>query len=80
MGLSAAKFLAYAPSAGLAFLSGGGDTVSTFDVTSIMSDAVSKVQGDAFGVLGIVVPAIVVITGAVVAIKFGIGWLRKIRG
>lgn len=53
---------------------------STFDVTSIMSDAVTTVQGQAFSVLGIVVPAIVLITGAVVGIKFGIGWLRKIRG
>lgn len=53
---------------------------STFDVTSIMSDAVNTVQGQAFSVLAIVVPAIVLITGAVVGIKFGIGWLRKIRG
>lgn len=79
MGLSAARFLQAAPSAAAVLLSGDGAS-STFDVTSIMSDAVSTVQGQAFSVLGIVVPAIVLITGAVVGIKFGINWLRKIRG
>lgn len=53
---------------------------STFDVTSIMSDSVATLQGQIFSVLGVVVPAIVVITGAVVGIKFGINWLKKIRG
>lgn len=53
---------------------------STFDVVSIMSDAVTTVQAQAFAVLAIVVPAIVLITGAVVSVKFGIGWLRKVKG
>lgn len=53
---------------------------TTFDVTSIMSDAVTTTQGQVFSVLAIVVPAIVAITAAVVCIKFGVGWLRKIKG
>lgn len=53
---------------------------SSFDLTSIMSDAVNSVQGDILGVLAIVVPAIVVVTGAVVGVKFGIKWLRSLKG
>ncbi len=55
-------------------------TASTFDVTSIMSDAVTSVQGQAFDVLKIVVPAIALVVGAVVCVKFGISWIKKIRG
>lgn len=53
---------------------------AAFDVTAIMQDAVSTVQGQALAVLAIVVPAIVVVVGAVVAVKFGIKWLRSIKG
>lgn len=53
---------------------------ATFDVVSIMTDSVSTVQGQIFGVLAVVVPAIVVITGAIVGIKFGINWLKKLKG
>ncbi len=52
--------------------------VSTFDLASIMSNAVSTVQGDIFSVLGIVVPALVVVTGAVVGVRFGLKWLRQL--
>ncbi len=52
----------------------------TFDIASVMSDAVSTTQGQIFTVLGIVVPAIVLIVGAIVGIKFGIKWLRSIKG
>ena len=45
-----------------------------------MQDAVDTTQTQMFSVLAIVVPAIVVITAAVVGIKFGVGWLRKIKG
>lgn len=51
-----------------------------FDVTTVMSGAVDTTKSQMFSVLGIVVPAIVAITAAVVGIKFGIGWLRKIKG
>lgn len=80
MRLSVAKFLAYAPSAGLALLSGGGDTASSLDVVSLMGDSVTSVQGQIFGVLSKVVPAIVLVVGAVVCVKFGISWIKKIRG
>ncbi|MCM1233129.1 MAG: hypothetical protein NC489_23660 [Ruminococcus flavefaciens] len=60
-------------------LSSGGDT-ATFDISSVMDSAVKTTQSQLFSVLGTVVPAIVAITAAVVGIKFGIGWLRKIRG
>lgn len=79
MGLAATKLMTLAPKAGAALLSAGAGDV-TFDVTSIMSDSVKTVQGQAFSVLAIVVPAIVLLTGAVVSIKFGIGWLKKVKG
>lgn len=79
MGLGT-KLMMLAPKAGAALLSAGADTASGFDVTSIMTESVKTVQGQAFSVLGVVVPAIVLITGAIVGIKFGIGWLKKIKG
>lgn len=79
MGLGT-KLMMLAPKAGAALLSAGSDATSGFDVTSIMQDSVKTVQSQAFSVLGVVVPAIVLITGAVVGIKFGIGWLKKIKG
>ena len=54
--------------------------VKTFDISSVMSDAVSTTQGQIFTVLGIVVPAIVAIVAAVVGVKFAIKWLRSIKG
>ncbi len=53
---------------------------STFDVSTVMKDAVSTTQGQLFTVLGIVVPAIVAVAAAVVGIKFGIKWLRNLKG
>lgn len=53
--------------------------VTTFDVTSVMTESVSTVQSQMFSVLAVVVPAIVVVTAAVVGVKFGISWLKKIR-
>lgn len=80
MGLSAARFLRTAPSAAVAMLSAGSDVAAGFDVTTIMSESVKTTQGQMFSVLAIVVPAIVAIVAAVVGIKFGISWLKKIRG
>lgn len=74
------KGMMLAPKVGASLLSAGADAASGFDVTTIMQDSVKTVQGQAFSVLAIVVPAIVLITGAVVGIKFGIGWLKKIKG
>lgn len=55
-------------------------SAAAFDVASIMSDSVATTQAQIFSVLGIVVPAIVAVTAAIVGIKFGVGWLRKIKG
>lgn len=78
MGLKAAKLMALVPQVGAALLTGG--TEAGFDVTTIMSDSVKTTQSQIFSVLGIVVPAIVAIVAAVVGIKFGINWLKKIKG
>lgn len=51
---------------------------ASFDVSKVMEDSVSTVQSQLFSVLGIVVPAIVVVTGAVVGVKFGVSWLKKL--
>lgn len=53
---------------------------AAFDLTSVVSSSVTTVQSQLFTVLGVVVPAIVAVTAAVVGVKFAIGWLRKIRG
>lgn len=62
-----------------AALATGADAAG-FDVSTVMQSAVDTTKTQMFSVLGIVVPAIVAITAAVVGIKFGVGWLRKIRG
>lgn len=74
------KLMTLAPKLGTALLSAGGDAASGFDVTSVMTESVKTTQGQLFSVLGIVVPAIVAVTAAIVGIKFGIGWLKKIKG
>ncbi len=51
--------------------------VAAFDLTSIMTTAVSQVKGDALSVLGLVVPALVVVVGASVGVRFGIKWLKS---
>lgn len=75
-----AKGMMLAPKVGAALLSAGADAGSGFDVTSVMTESVKTTQGQLFSVLGIVVPAIVAVTAAIVGIKFGIGWLKKIKG
>lgn len=57
-----------------------GAEATGFDVSTVMQSAVDTTKTQMFSVLGIVVPAIVAITAAVVGVKFGVGWLRKIRG
>lgn len=51
-----------------------------FDVANLVKESVSSVQGQLFSVLGVVVPSIVVVTGAVVGVKFAISWIKRIRG
>lgn len=60
-------------------LSAGG-AASSFDVSTVMQTAVDSTQAQMFSVLAIVVPAIIAIVGAVVAIKFGLNWFKRIRG
>ena len=67
------------PVVGAILMSGTGDTAAAFDIVATMETSVNKVQGDALRILAIVIPAIVVVVGAVVVAKFGIGWLKKIR-
>lgn len=63
-----------------AFAAEGGGDSSTFDVTTVMQSAVDTTKSQMLSVLAIVVPAIAVVTAAVVGIKFGISWLKKVRG
>lgn len=53
---------------------------SSFDISSVMTSAVNSVQSNLFSVLDIVVPAAVAVVGAVVAVKFGIKWLKSLGG
>ncbi len=81
MKLAAAASLGAAKLAAIpAVLSADPGASTGFDITTVMQDAVDTTQTQMFSVLAIVVPAIVVITAAVVGIKFGVGWLRKIKG
>lgn len=70
----------FLPVVGAILMSGSGDTAGAFDIAATMQSSVNQVQGDVLKVLAIVVPAIVLVVGAVVGIKFGIGWLKKIKG
>lgn len=80
MNLAAAASLGAAKLAAIpAALSAGSDAAG-FDVTTVMQGAVDTTKTQMFSVLAIVVPAIVAIVAAVVGIKFGIGWIRKIKG
>lgn len=62
----------------LAVLAASEGAASSFDLQAIMSGAVDSVKADILGVLGIVIPAAVVILGAVVAWNFGRKWLKKL--
>ena len=53
---------------------------ASFDISEILTTSVSNVQSELFNVIGIVVPAIVAVTAAVIGIKFGIRWMKKITG
>lgn len=63
----------------LNFLSGAAILAEGFDVSSVMQTAVNAVSGEIYDVLGIVVPVAAGITGAVVAVKFGLKWLRSLK-
>lgn len=81
MNLAAAASLGAAKLAAIPVALSADTGVSTgFDVTSIMKDAVDTTQSQMFSTLAIVVPAIGLITAAVVGVKFGLSWLKRIKG
>lgn len=51
---------------------------AAFDLSSTMQSAVTTTQTQLFSVLVIVVPSIAAITAAVVGIRFGLSWLRRL--
>lgn len=51
---------------------------SIFDVSEIMTTSVNLVRDELFTVLAIVVPAIAAVAAVVVAVKFGMKWLKNI--
>ena len=51
---------------------------SSFDISAVMTNAVTSVQGDLLKVLAIAVAAAAVIYGAVVAVRFGLKWLKSL--
>lgn len=53
---------------------------TALNVQDIMSTTVNSAQGEMMGILAIVVPVVAGITVAVVAVKFGLSWIKKIRG
>lgn len=53
-------------------------TATGFDMTEVMTTSVSSIQTQLFSVLNIVVPAIVAVLAAVVCVKFGITWMKKL--
>ena len=51
---------------------------SSFDISAVMTNAVTSVQGDLLKVLAIAVAAAAVIYGAVVGVRFGLKWLKSL--
>lgn len=49
-----------------------------FNISEVMTSAVSGVQSELLSVLVIVVPAAAVVTAAVVSVKFGMKWLKSL--
>lgn len=55
-----------------------GTTSTAFDISKVMTDAVTSVQGDLLKVLAIAVAAAAVIYGAAVGVRFGLKWLKSL--
>lgn len=62
----------------IAAAEGASGAVANFDLESVLSQGVTTVQGYIFTTLGIVVPAIVTCLGIIVAVNFGLRWLKKL--
>jgi hypothetical protein len=50
----------------------------TFDISDLLTTSVSSVSTQLFTVLNIVVPAMVGVLAAVVCVKFGLRWMKRI--
>lgn len=61
-----------------AFFNDVGASETAFDLSKVMASAVESVKGDILMVLALVIPAAIVITGAVVGFTFGRKWLKKL--
>lgn len=48
------------------------------NVTDIMSTGMNSVKGDIMGILAIAVPILVAVAGAVVGIRFGMKYVKKL--
>ena len=59
-------------------LTAGEGVTSSFDLAGIMESAITTVQNNIFETLAIVVPAIAIVVGAVVGVRFGIKWLKSL--
>ena len=62
----------------VAAVASGVSEASDFDLATVMTNAVTSVQGDLLKVLAIVVAAAVVIYGAVVGVRFGLKWMKSL--
>lgn len=60
------------------FVAAAASGASDFDLATVMTNAVTSVQGDLLKVLAIVVAAAVVIYGAVVGVRFGLKWMKSL--
>ena len=54
------------------------DAGTAFDLTGLMETSVNSIQTQLFTVLNIIVPVIVGVMAAVVCIKFGFQWMKKL--
>lgn len=52
--------------------------VATLNVQDIMTTSVNNAQTEMMGILGIAVPVVAGIAVAVVAVKFGLKWIKSI--
>lgn len=62
------------------FAAEGETTVGSSDLQSSFSSAVSSIQGDVLGYIGIALPIGLAIFGAIIAIKKGISFVRGLIG
>lgn len=60
-----------------ALLSGTG-TTSSFDAAAVVKDMMDTAQAQMLSIVGIVAVAVAAVTLAVVAVKFGSKWIRRL--